>query len=74
MSNSKRNYSNPLSIPPPRYSVSAMWFLVSILIILWITGYITFGPAAYWVDLLLLAALALIAIKFLRGIRSDHRT
>ncbi len=48
-----------------------MWFIVSILILVWLIGYITFGAAAYWVDTLLVAALVLIVITFLRGRRNS---
>ncbi len=44
-----------------------MWFLITLLIILWSIGYITFGSRAYWVDILLLLAVALIVRNLLRG-------
>ena len=47
-----------------------MWFLISILFLLWIIAYITFGAAAYWVDVLLLAALVLILLKIVRRRRT----
>ncbi len=44
-----------------------MWFLIAVLIVLWAIGYITFGARAYWVDVLLLAAIALFIRTLFRG-------
>jgi len=44
-----------------------MWFLIALLTILWLTGLITFGSHAYWVDILLLLAIALFVRTLLRG-------
>ncbi len=44
-----------------------MWFLIALLFILWITGYITFGSHAYWVDILLIGAIVLLLRNVVRG-------
>ncbi len=43
-----------------------MWFIASVLVILWITAYITFGATAYWVHILLLTAIVLVILNFLQ--------
>jgi hypothetical protein len=47
-----------------------MWFLIAALVVLWLIGFITFGAAAYWVHLLLIAAFVLLVINLLRGRRT----
>lgn len=36
-----------------------MWFIISILVVLWFIAVITFGLGAYWVHALLAVAIAL---------------
>lgn len=44
-----------------------MWFLIALLVVLWLIGFITFGAAAYWVHVLLIVAFVLLVINLLRG-------
>ncbi|HET6401352.1 MAG TPA: hypothetical protein VFH95_08130 [Candidatus Kapabacteria bacterium] len=48
-----------------------MWFLITLLFILWAIGYITFGSRAYWVDILLVASIALIVRNLLHRRRKS---
>jgi hypothetical protein len=47
-----------------------MWFLISLLLVLWLVGFISFGAAAYWVHLLLVVAFVLLVLNLLRGRRT----
>jgi hypothetical protein len=47
-----------------------MWFLISLLVVLWLVGFISFGAAAYWVHLLLIVAFVLLVLNLLRGRRT----
>ncbi|HET6511264.1 MAG TPA: lmo0937 family membrane protein [Candidatus Kapabacteria bacterium] len=47
-----------------------MWFLISLLVVLWLVGFISFGAAAYWVHLLLVVAFVLLVLNLLRGRRT----
>ena len=42
-----------------------MWFLIATLIILWLIGFISFGPAAYSVHILLITAFVLLILSLL---------
>jgi hypothetical protein len=44
-----------------------MWFLIALLLVLWLVGFISFGAAAYWVHLLLIVAFVMLVINLLRG-------
>lgn len=47
-----------------------MWFLIALLVVLWLVGFISFGAAAYWVHLLLVVAFVLLVLNLLRGRRT----
>jgi hypothetical protein len=44
-----------------------MWFLIALLIVLWLIGFISFGAAAYWVHILLVVAIVLFILNMIRG-------
>lgn len=44
-----------------------MSFLITLLFLLWAIGYITFGSRAYWVDTILVIAIALFVHNLLHG-------
>ncbi|GEM_PF-2107486 len=44
-----------------------MWFLIALLLILWLIGFISFGAAAYWVHVLLIAAIIIFFLNILRS-------
>jgi hypothetical protein len=44
-----------------------MWFIIAILLVLWLVGFISFGAAAYWVHILLVVAFVLLVLNLLRG-------
>jgi hypothetical protein len=47
-----------------------MWFSIALLLVLWLVGFISFGAAAYWVHILLVAAFVLLLLNLLRGRRT----
>jgi len=47
-----------------------MWFLIALLVVLWLVGFISFGAASYWIHVLLVVALVLLVINLLRGRRT----
>lgn len=47
-----------------------MWFLIALLIVLWLIGFISFGTTAYWVHILLVVAIILLVLNLLRGRRT----
>ena len=49
-----------------------MWFLVALLVVLWLIGFISLGTGAYWVHLLLVAAFVLLVINMMRGWRTSE--
>jgi hypothetical protein len=44
-----------------------MLFLIALLIVLWLIGFISFGAAAYWVHILLVVAIILFILNMIRG-------
>ena len=47
-----------------------MWFIIALLVMLWLIGFITFGTAAYWVHILLVIAFILLILNLLHGRRT----
>ncbi len=48
-----------------------MWFLIAILLVLWLVGFISLGTAAYWVHILLVVAIVLLILNLARGRRKS---
>ncbi|MDP4199866.1 MAG: lmo0937 family membrane protein [Bacteroidota bacterium] len=48
-----------------------MWFLIAILILLWLIGFISLGQTAYWIHLLLVGVVILIIMHALRNRRKS---
>lgn len=47
-----------------------MWFIISLLVVLWLIGFISFGAASYWIHILLVVAFVLLILNLLRGRRT----
>ena len=46
-----------------------MWFIIALLFILWLIGFISLGSAAYWIHILLVVAVVLFIINLISGRR-----
>jgi hypothetical protein len=49
---------------------NTMWFIIALLFILWLIGFISLGSAAYWIHILLVVAVVLFILNLLRGRRT----
>ena len=48
-----------------------MWFIITLLFILWLIGFISLGSAAYWIHILLVVAVVLFILNMLQGRRTS---
>jgi hypothetical protein len=44
-----------------------MWFIIALLFVLWLIGFISLGSAAYWIHILLVVAIVIFILNMIRG-------